>query len=393
MSDKLSSINSEYIKSFFEVPMYVSILLGIVWFFLPYSWIIYIFILVIFTILHAFKFHSPTTWRLIQGAFFGNKKYLYELGKYKEKHPLEYLQLIGPDNHSVWDFFRGWDNEYKVLYTDDLILLAAQKGYPEALYEIATREDTTEYASNLGTKFEVLLKSAQLGCVRAQAKLGEIYCNGSSFYSNLNGPINIDYVEAIKWLELAASKNNPEALSDLAEMYQHGKGVPIDENKFITLLRESADLGFIYAKNKIGMFLFRNAKTLKEQNEGIEYLLDASMSGNEVSTVLIMSFLRPAMRSEMQTSCYAFLTYLSSKNRDKNVHDLIHAYGQSCSVNFEQYRSELLEFEKSATRKEFLAHFHLGIGIRLAKAKKWWQKILPSSKGGVKRHLDDFPVN
>jgi len=68
------------------------------------------------------------------------------------------------------------------------------------------------------TSVEQLKVKAIAGDFNSQAILGEIYRRGEI-------GVTKDYGEALKWLNIAASNNNPLAYYNLGCLYQNGKGV------------------------------------------------------------------------------------------------------------------------------------------------------------------------
>ncbi len=81
---------------------------------------------------------------------------------------------------------------------------------------------------------------AMNGDPAAQALLGRAY------YLGVGEPTN--YMKAKQWLDLAAAKNNPDALFFLGLMYEHGHGVKIDNDRALKLFDQAADLGQRYAQ-------------------------------------------------------------------------------------------------------------------------------------------------
>jgi len=70
-------------------------------------------------------------------------------------------------------------------------------------------------------------------------------------------------------------------------MHFHGNGVPEDKAKGIELLRQAADGGVVHAQQKVGLTLFKGAKTSSEQRVGLKYIIDASNAGNVTAKVFI----------------------------------------------------------------------------------------------------------
>lgn len=154
--------------------------------------------------------------------------------------------------------FVGFSNEPAEIrpHMEDLLAQAAAKDHPDALYWLShlAKENAPE-------RERLLLKSGELGCVRAQRLLGALYATGewtgpkdeaqavvwyrkaaeqgeaSAQYSlgfmTLLGegtPKNVD--EGLGWLHRAAEQQDQWAIGLLADLYEHGyEGVPKDPAK------------------------------------------------------------------------------------------------------------------------------------------------------------------
>ena len=106
-------------------------------------------------------------------------------------------------------------------------------------------------------EFESLKKAAEEGDLNAISRLGFYYRDGRG-----GKPVNM--VEAIKWFQKAAERDEPQATTALGVLHINGKGVAKDVSKGIELLFKSADLkdgsehacailGESYAKGILGM--------------------------------------------------------------------------------------------------------------------------------------------
>jgi TPR repeat protein len=106
---------------------------------------------------------------------------------------------------------------------------------PEAVYRLAKMY---EIGNQVELNFQRALflheKAADLGCLNAQLRLGQLYSdrNNSIFSAE----------SAFKYYKMAANQNNPEAKYRLAIMYLDGIGVEQDFIQAYTLFSESKDL-------------------------------------------------------------------------------------------------------------------------------------------------------
>ncbi len=128
------------------------------------------------------------------------------------------------------------------------LLAAAEAGDSEAQYELAVA-----YAEGRGgvddderTK-QVLLwatRAANQGHPGAMAELGSFYMGN-------------DDVMAFRWLRPAAAQGHGGAQGNLGYMYQHGHGVPRDDDEAARLYRLAAEQGIAQAQHNLGVMYRR----------------------------------------------------------------------------------------------------------------------------------------
>lgn len=123
---------------------------------------------------------------------------------------------------------------------------AAEQGSPEAQFELADIYLSTIYKEegkiedgNEETGMDWLIKSANAGYARAQAKLGDRYRYAKP----------PDFESAILWYRKAAEQGNKRAQSDLGLMYGEGEGVTEDLVQAYAWTSLVTDVGFFDATN------------------------------------------------------------------------------------------------------------------------------------------------
>jgi TPR repeat protein len=84
-------------------------------------------------------------------------------------------------------------------------------------------------------RVQVTMEAANNGDASAQNKLGVYYEIGASIGQN--------DVEAAKWFRMAADQGHGEAMFNLAEMYEQGRGVPKNLDEAIALYKKSCANG------------------------------------------------------------------------------------------------------------------------------------------------------
>jgi Sel1 repeat len=86
------------------------------------------------------------------------------------------------------------------------------------------------------------------GNTDAQAMLGALYADGAG--------VRRDYVEATKWLHLAADQGNDLAQFGLGRMYYSGQGAAQDYAEAAKWFRKAADQGNVNAQARLASMYF-----------------------------------------------------------------------------------------------------------------------------------------
>lgn len=119
-------------------------------------------------------------------------------------------------------------------------------------------------------QFEEVKKAAEGGDISAQMYMGQIYEEGRDSQG-----IRKDLKVAIEWYFKAATKGSPEAQFKTAFLMSDYYGINDDtERVIISLLKESADNGFMQAQVYLGGLLIQVLQ--KFQDIGFNYLMKAS---------------------------------------------------------------------------------------------------------------------
>lgn len=115
-----------------------------------------------------------------------------------------------------------------------------------------------------------LASLAEEGNVRAMIGLGYMSLSAS----------DKDRFKPEKAFELftaAADKGDPEAMFELAKLYEKGIGTSQDVDRALALYRKAAELGFADAQNDLGFLYFQGAAGLKrDQSLAVDYFLKAA---------------------------------------------------------------------------------------------------------------------
>ena len=123
---------------------------------------------------------------------------------------------------------------------------------------------------------ELLLKSAQMGNVKAMNNLGMMYADGRGGAA--------DGAEAVKWLTKAADAGVALSQMNLGSLYADGKGVNKDGKVAAEWLRKAANQGLVEAQAKLGLLYFRGLPDFPvNYEESVRWFTKADAAGNAVA--------------------------------------------------------------------------------------------------------------
>jgi TPR repeat protein len=183
-------------------------------------------------------FHDDDNWAAVEALW---RPYV-EQGDLEAQFRLAYYYL-----------FYNFDEEPKTRAAmEDLLRVAANGGYPDAVYWLSHVCPTGEERDAL------LLKAGDLGSLDAQRDLGALYATGEwtgpkdpglavqwyrraaerghcdaqynlGFMYVLGEGVQSDHEEGLRWLRLAAAQEEGSAMRLIADLYRNGfHGVPLD---------------------------------------------------------------------------------------------------------------------------------------------------------------------
>jgi TPR repeat protein len=99
-----------------------------------------------------------------------------------------------------------------------------------------------------------------------------------------------DDAGAVRLLEEAAGKKDPEALAALGFCYANERGVARDDTRARALFEEAVALGSPTASANLGSFLVRGRGGPRDTNRGIELLTASADAGSQASALLLAEF-------------------------------------------------------------------------------------------------------
>lgn len=158
---------------------------------------------------------------------------------------------------------------------------AVSKGSEEAAWYLY------QAFSGLNAGFEVnddlakryIHQAAQLGSVRAQATLGQMYLNGES--------VEQDHAMGFNYLQKAASKQNAEALNALGEALEHGLGIAPNLEQALRFYQKAAEGANPDAYSHLGRLYTKGIGVERDINTAREWLEKGSSMGHEPSIELL----------------------------------------------------------------------------------------------------------
>jgi hypothetical protein len=122
-------------------------------------------------------------------------------------------------------------------------------------------------------RFELVRGWADKGKAWAQAYLGDHYCFGKG--------VEQSYEKAIEYLTLAIHQDDPNAMFQLAFMYERGEGVTKSFEKAIELYTQAANQGHASAQFNLGVMCY-NGDGIDQSNElAREWWIKAAVQDQE----------------------------------------------------------------------------------------------------------------
>ena len=184
---------------------------------------------------------------------------------------------------------------------------------------------------------EELLKQAQAGDAMAQTRLGYCYAEGV-------GGVPRDEALACMWYEKAAMQGDANAQSNLALMYELGRGVKQDYAKAREWLEKAAEQGNAMAQNNLGFFY-------TQENTGMQ---DYALAHKWLEKAVANKW-SPALT----TLAFLYNNGLGVKKDRERALDL--------------YRQAVEEFN-DPDAQNYLAKVHYAAG-EYAQAISWWETL------------------
>jgi len=172
------------------------------------------------------------------GVFYGFEDYKildYEKSFYWLNKAIELGYIGAYKNKAVVLYLLGHFDEAVCVLKE-----ASEKGLPDAEYLIGVFYQREKDATNAFVWYQ---KAAEKGHVPSESLVGTYLLNGST------GKVNIE--KGLKFIESAASKGHPEAIHNLAVLYERGVGVQKDIRHAFELYCDAAERGYFLSQCRV----------------------------------------------------------------------------------------------------------------------------------------------
>lgn len=151
--------------------------------------------------------------------------------------------------------------------------LAAESNYAPSMYEYGVAlADGAEGDEMRGIGVNYLYRASELGNADARAFIGDCLLHGSC-------SIEADPVEARKYLQLAATDDQPSALTNLGALYEKGIGGEVNLSAAFEYTLRAAEAGYPLGQYNLSVFYFNGLGVDVDEKLAIEWLTKSAGQG------------------------------------------------------------------------------------------------------------------
>ena len=151
--------------------------------------------------------------------------------------------------------------------------MAAEQGFPLAQLNLGIMHlDGLGCPRNPMVAAGWFQKAAERGQALAQFELATLILHGAVGQPNMEA--------ALYWMQKAVEQNFAPAVNELANMYETGRGVPLNPNKAMQLRRDAAAGGDPESRLALGKLLYQQADQTNDQALFMLKLEEAAQYGN-----------------------------------------------------------------------------------------------------------------
>ena len=211
-----------------------------------------------------------------------------------------------------------------------------------------------------------LMKSAELGDVKAQTRLGNAYAFGGQ-------GVKESFLEAVRWWRKAAEQDDPEAQYYMAFAYILGiGGLTREDDEVVAWLRKSAIQNYIPAQYYIGLLHSKGGAPLLREPENLEWYNKAVKDAS-------LSVVRPKSQEELHKLRFEHL-----KQGEGFTKAIFAPLGQNIPHDLPQsIYEQVVWWKKAAEQGEANSLLQIGNAYQrgfqsnpgdLVQAMQWWRK-------------------
>lgn len=195
-------------------------------------------------------------------------------------------RLAAPRISNAEALLQEWKREH--LEAAGVATLGAE---PEEAEARRAPRDANEYseADDVGEKIAALQPAAEQGDADAQFRLGTLHHGGRpvprdgiaaiDWIDEAQGRKKEEYVEALKWYELAAAQDHVRGVFYLGIMHWMGLGTDRDFTRAFELVRQSAERNLPLAQNILGRMYMQGHGVERDMTEAATWLRRAADQG------------------------------------------------------------------------------------------------------------------
>lgn len=166
---------------------------------------------------------------------------------------------------------------------------AAAKDWTSSLFSLAGLYLNGDGVKKSEKKYFYLLSRA-VNSVETKDSVNAQFLLGEAFEIGIG--TKIDYIQSLKWYEIAAKNGESQAMFNIGVFYTKGRGVKIDYCKAVKWYRKASDRGFPPAQHNLAIRYFNGQCVEKSYEKAISLLKKAAGSNYNLSKKSLAQLLR-----------------------------------------------------------------------------------------------------
>jgi TPR repeat protein len=177
--------------------------------------------------------------------------------------------------------WNGQGIEKDVLAAIKYFKLAADSGLSGAQYGLGVALWSGQgVAQDVSEAVRLLRLAAEQGHLQAQLNMGMALMSEEEVPTNTNKNSVHPWEEGVRWLQAAAAQGATDAKVQLAVAMMKGRGVAMDLQQALVLLREAAEDGNAEAQNNLGAMYLHGHGIPVDREQGLGFFIMAADQGH-----------------------------------------------------------------------------------------------------------------